>query len=151
MLVLVKTSSNDDVIPEIWETEEDKELSIGKLKYRYLQNAKQTYQGKVFKNRNTGKSIRVSADGIMEWWRKSRKREHIISIQLLDIFLENAVFIGESPDYKNRPEIENASQFEIRCKIDNKPYNVILITRKGIEDIDKFRYLSLQDEQAILE
>jgi hypothetical protein len=53
----------------------------------------------------------------MEWWRKSRKREHIISVQLLDFFLENGKFIGESPDYKNRPEIEGASLFESACKV----------------------------------
>jgi hypothetical protein len=88
----METISDKLVIPEIWETEEDKLFSIGKLKHQYLQIAKQNFQGKVFINKNTGKPIRISADGIMEWWRKSRKREHIISIQLLDIFLTNAMF-----------------------------------------------------------
>jgi hypothetical protein len=37
-------------IPEIWLTEEEKSLSIGQLKYCYLQIARQRFQGKVFTN-----------------------------------------------------------------------------------------------------
>jgi len=59
-------------IPEIWETEEDKTLSIGQLKYKYLQIARQQFQGKVFTNKETGKLIKISKDGLMEWWRKFR-------------------------------------------------------------------------------
>ena len=131
--------------PEIWETEEDKKLSIGQLKYNYLQIARQKFQGKVFVNKDTKRPIKVSKDGIMEWWRKSRRREHIISVQLLDFFLTNGIFIKESPDYLGRPKIISASQFKINCKINGKPFNVILTTRKAIYDIDKLRYFSLKD------
>ena len=134
-------------IPEIWETEEEKGLSIGQLKYRYLQIARQRFQGKVFTNKNTENPIRVSRDGIMEWWRKSRRRECIISVQLLDYFLENGIFIGDSPDYKNRPEIEGASQFESVCKINGNLYKVIITIRKGVDDIAKFRYYTLRNIQ----
>ena len=37
------------------------------------------------------REIRDTSDGIMEWWRKSRRREHIISVQLLDFFLKNGI------------------------------------------------------------
>jgi len=131
--------------PEIWETNEEKTLSIGQLKYRYRQIARQNFQGKEFNNKDTKRPIRVSADGIMEWWRKSRKREHVISIQLLDYFLENSVFIEENPDYKNRPEIESASLFESACMINGKPFRVILTIRKGVDDIAKFRYYTLRN------
>jgi hypothetical protein len=104
------------------------------LKHRYLQLAKQNFQGKVFTNKDTGKPVRVSQDGIMEWWRKSRRREHIISVQLLDFFLENGVFMGESPDYQGRKKIESAGQFESGCKVNGKPFKVVLITRKAIYD-----------------
>jgi hypothetical protein len=99
MLILVENALNEAEIPEIWETGEEKRLSIGQLKHRYLQLAKQSFQGKVFINKDTGKPVRVSQDGVMEWWRKSRRREHII---------------------------------------------VVLITRKAIYDIDKFRYYKLE-------
>ena len=131
-------------IPEIWETEEEKGLSIGQLKYCYLQIARQRFQGKIFTNKDTEKPIRVSKDGIMEWWRKSRRREHIISIQLLDFFLENGMFIREGPDYLGRKKIQSASQFESICKIDGNLYKVIITTRKAIYDIDKLRYFVLK-------
>ena len=88
ILQFVETMPEETQIPEIWETEEDKELSIGQLKYYYQQIARQRFQGRVFINKDTGRPIRVSKDGIMEWWRKSRRREHIISVQLLGSFLE---------------------------------------------------------------
>ena len=81
----------------------------------------------------------------MEWWRKSRKREHIISVQLLDFFLENGILIGESPDYKNRPEIEGASLFESACKVNGKSFKVILTIRKGVDDMAKFRYYTFKN------
>jgi hypothetical protein len=132
-------------IPEIGETEEEKHLSIGQLKYCYLQIARQRFQGKVFTNKDTKKPIKVSKDGIMEWWRKSRRREHIISVQLLDFFLENGMFIGENPDYLGRKRIESSSQFEGVCKINGKMFRVLITTRKAIYDIDKFRYYTLKD------
>ena len=144
MLSFVENLLNEAEIPAIWETGEDKRLSIGRLKHRYLQLAKQTFQGNVFTNKDTGKLIRVSQDGLMEWWRKSRKREHIISVQALDFFLENGVFIGDSPDYQGRKKIESAGQFESWCMVNGKPFKVILITRKAIYDIDKFRYYKLK-------
>jgi hypothetical protein len=131
--------------PEIGETAEEKSLSTGQLKYQCLRLAKQAFQGKVFRNKNTGKHIRVSQDGIMEWWRKSRRREHIVSIKLLDVFLKNAVCTGDAPDYKGRQEIESMSRFETGCKINGKPYHVVITTRKAVNDIDKFRYYALKD------
>ena len=136
-------------MPEISETEEEKRLSIGQLKYCYLQFAKQNFQGKVFTNKDTQNPIRVSRDGIMEWWRKSRKREHIISIQLLDYFLENGVFIRESPDYKNRPEIEGASFFESTCKVNGISFKAIITIRKGVDDMAKFRYYTLKNVKLL--
>ena len=132
-------------IPEIWETEEEKSLSIGQLKFHYLQIVKQKFQGKVYTNKHTKIPIRISKDGIMEWWRKSRKREHIISVQILDFFLENAVFIEENPDYLGRSKIVSACQFESKCKINGKAFRVVITTRKAIYDIDKFRYYTLKD------
>jgi len=76
IFIIVENRSSEADIPKICETEEEKDISIGQLKYRYLQIARQKFQGKIFINKNTQSPIRVSRDGIMEWWRKSRKREH---------------------------------------------------------------------------
>ncbi|MDR0472639.1 MAG: hypothetical protein LBH43_03055 [Treponema sp.] len=131
-------------IPEIWITEEEKSLSIGQLKYNYLQIARLKFQGKVFTNKETEKPIKVSKDGIMEWWKKSRKREHIVAVIFLDFFLENSIFMRESPDYLGRKKIISASQYQSVCKVNGKPYKVIITTRKAIYDIDKLRYFSLK-------
>ena len=144
ILVFVEKQPEKAPIPEIWETEDDKHFSIGQLKYHYRRIARQNFQGKVFINKNTKWPIRVSADGIMEWWRKSRRREHIISVQLLDYFLETGIFIGENADYLGKRKIISASQFESICKVYGQPFKVILTTRKAIYDIDKFRYFSLK-------
>jgi hypothetical protein len=136
-------------IPEIWETEEEKPLSIGQLKYKYLQFTRKKFQGKTFININTQNPIRVSRDGINEWWRKSKKREHVISVQALDFFIANGVFIEENPDYKNRPEIEGASIYESACKVNGVSYKVILTIRKGIDDIAKFRYYTLKNVKLL--
>jgi hypothetical protein len=148
-MIFVKNTMEEMQIPEIWETEEDKASTIGQLKYTYLQIAREKFQGKVYINKNTKNLIRVSRDGINEWWRKSRRREHIISVQLLDFFLENSIFIKESPDYKNRPEIEGASQFESACKVNGQLYKVIITIRKGVDDIAKFRYYTLKYLQLL--
>jgi hypothetical protein len=141
----VENKLGETQIPEIWEPEEEKSLSIGQLKYCYLQIARQRFQGKIFTNKDTGKPIKVSKDGIMEWWRKSRRREHIISVQLLDFFLENGTFVEENPDYLGRKKIISASQFAGYCKINGKPYKVLITTRRAIYDIDKFRHFALKE------
>jgi hypothetical protein len=81
----------------------------------------------------------------LEWWRKSRQREHIIAVRLLDKFLENAARKGDSPDYKGRSAIEGVSRFETRCKVNEKPYQVKLVTRKAFNSPDKFRLFTLKD------
>jgi hypothetical protein len=136
---------NSNGTPEIWETEEERSLSIGQLKYVYLQFAKRNFQGKVLVNTGTGIQIRVSQDGIMEWWRKSRKRSHIISVKLLDYFLENAVYKKTMPDKNHRKKIISASSFETECIVNGTHFQVFVTSRKAVNDIDKFRYFSLQD------
>jgi hypothetical protein len=99
--------------------------SIGQLKYNYLQIARQKFKGKVFINKDTGNPIRVSRDGIMEWWRKSRRREHIISVQLLDFFLRTEPLSEKIPNYRGQDIhnffIENASPICIPENIYNAP------------------------------
>jgi hypothetical protein len=147
MLIFVESTLGEAEIPEISETEEGKALLLGQLKHDCLKFAKKIFQGKIFVNKDTGKPIRVSQDGLMEWWRKSRKRDHVVSIKLLNFFLENAVFQGEVPDYKNRREIESVSRFETCCKVNGKPYKVVITTRKAVDDIDKLRYYTLKDTE----
>ena len=126
-------------LPEIWETEEDKKLSIDGLRRFYKEFARKTFRRSPYINKNTGWIIRVSAQGIGEI-RKFRKREHIILVRVLDSMLENSIFFDTVPDEKNTPGIENVSYFDYKCKINGKAYSVRMILRKAIGDDTRFFY-----------
>jgi len=49
------------------------------------------FQGRYYLNKDTGVAILVSSDGVRQWVTKSRSREKIIIIQILDFLLENDV------------------------------------------------------------
>jgi hypothetical protein len=53
MLRFVENQLPEGEIPEIWESDEEKKLSIGRLKYAYLQYAKQNFQGHEYLNKNS--------------------------------------------------------------------------------------------------
>jgi hypothetical protein len=127
------------VIPEVWETEEDKKLSIDGLRRFYKDFALKNFRHVHYINKNTGWKIRVSAQGRGEI-RKFRKREHIILVRILDTMLENALFVDTVPDEKNTPGIENVSYFDYRCKIDVKPYTVRITLKKALGDDVRFFY-----------
>jgi hypothetical protein len=106
----------EGAIPEIWETEEDKKLSIDGLRRFYKDFALKNFRHIPCINKNTGWKIRVSAQGIGEI-RKFRRREHIILVRTLDTMLENAVFFDTVPDEKNTPGIENVSYFDCMRRV----------------------------------
>ena len=135
----METALKDTHLPEIWETEEDKKLSIDGLRRYYKEFALKNFRHSPYINKNTGWKIRVSAQGIGEI-RKFRKREHIILVRFLDTMLENATFIDTVPDEKNTPGIENVSYFDYKCKVNGKPYTVRLILKKALGDDVRFFY-----------
>jgi hypothetical protein len=127
MIKFVRNHLQEQKFPEILETEEENLLSLADLKKKYLDYAKIHFQGHEFLNKNTGRPIKVSSDGVREWWVKSRRREHVISIQILNFFLENGILIDINPDYKGMDYIEGASRFQSKCKISDRLYRVIII------------------------
>jgi hypothetical protein len=126
-------------IPEILETEEDKKLSIDGLRRYYKEYARKNFKSCPYINKNTGWKIRVSAQGIGEI-RKFRKREHIILVRILDIMLENAILCGTVSDDKKTPGIENVSYLKYNCKVNGKPYSIIITIKKTLNDDIRFFY-----------
>ena len=126
-------------IPEIWETEEEKALTIDGLRRFYKRYALDNFRGQPYVNKDTGWKIRVSAQGIGEI-RKFRKREHVILVRILDTMLENAVLYETVPDDKNTPGIENISYFDFGCFVNDKIYSVRLTVKKAISDDVRFFY-----------
>ena len=126
-------------VMEIWETEEDKKLSVDGLRRFYKEFALKNFRRSPYINKNTGWKIRGSAQGIGEI-RKFRKREYIILVRVLDTMLEKSIFVDTVSDEKNTPGIENVSYFDYSCKVNGKPYTVRLILKKAFGDDVRFFY-----------
>ena len=97
----MKNNGEETIILEIWETEDEKKLSIVALKKKYITFARSRFINnppKIILNRDTNWHIELSNRVINEWWGKSRTRERILAIQLLDVMLEEAKYITTVED-----------------------------------------------------
>ena len=124
---------DSEIVFEIWETAEDKKLPIGILKKKYIAFARDQFISnppKSVLNKSTGWNIELSNRVINEWWSKSRTRERVLAIQLLEKMIENAKIIYTVEDNKQTPGIENVSFFESFCKINGKPFKISIIVKK---------------------
>jgi hypothetical protein len=133
MLIFVESSLNEGHIPEIRETEEEKQLTVAALKKKYLVIARNQFihnPPMIVLNKDTNWPIALSSRVISEWRIKSRTRERILSIQLLDIMIEGAKFIKTVKDTKNTDGIESVSYFENICKINGKPFRINITVKK---------------------
>ena len=132
-------------IPEIWETDDDKKLSTFDLKTKYKKYIQSHFQGRQYFNKDTELWISVSSDSVYQWVKKSRTREKIIVIQILDFMLENGKYDGNPlPDRKNRTEIEHYMNYVQPVLINGKCHNAILKIVKPVNKDHKFYYLSLE-------
>jgi len=68
----------------IAENEREITLSIKELKRECLEYAQHNFQGKKYINVDTGREIQVSRQGLGEWKMKSKTREQVLSIRILD-------------------------------------------------------------------
>jgi hypothetical protein len=122
-------------IPEIWETEEDKKLSVGNLKHKYVIFARDRFIRNppvVVLNKDKNWQIELSRRVISEWRIKSRTRERILSIQLLDTMIEEAKFLETVKDAKNTHGIDSVSYFENRCNINGNLFKINITVKKQI-------------------
>ena len=129
--------------PEIWEAEEEKTLSIGGLKQKYLVFAQRQFIKNppiVIFNKDRNWPIELSRRVISEWRIKSRTRERILSIQLLDTMIEGARFLQTVEDTKHTPGIESVSYFENQCRINGRLYKINITVKKQILFNRRFVY-----------
>ena len=130
-------------MPEIWETEEDKKLSVIALKKKYIAFARSKFiddPPKRILNKDTGWLIEISNRVINEWWGKSRTRERILAIQILDVMLVGAKLIETVTDNKNTPGIENVSYFSNSCRINGKFFMVKITVKKMLGKNRRYAY-----------
>ena len=143
ILIFVGQKQQNTPIPEIWETEEEKKLSIVALKKKYIAFARSRFicdPPKTVVNNDTGWTIEISNRVVNEWWGKSRTRERILAIQLLDVMIEDAQYIKTVVDNKNTPGIENVSYFVNSCKINGEHYEINITVKKMSDKNRRFVY-----------
>ena len=118
---------------EIWASDDDKLLSINKLREQYIRYALSHFiktPHLIVENRNTKRNIEITTQVIKEWRQKSRTRPRIMAIRLLDVMIETAILVKEEKDNKKTRGIESVSEFENRCKIDGTLYKIRIIVKK---------------------
>ena len=152
MLIFVESNLKEAQIPEIWETEEEKGLSIGDLKKKYLFLAQSKFIRNpplVVMNKDKNLPIELSRRVISEWRIKSRTRERVLSIQLLDKMMEGAHFIKTVEDTKRTAGIENVSYYENRCWINGRLFKISITVKKQKSHDRRFAYYYSATESAI--
>jgi len=120
-------------IPEIWETEEDKSLSIKELKEKYTKYARNHFiknPSRIVINQSTKWEIEITTRVVKEWWKKSRTRPRIISIQLLDKMIETADLVQTGKDRHNTRGIETVSEFENYCLIEGSLHKIRIAVKQ---------------------
>jgi hypothetical protein len=129
----------------IIETDAERKLSLNDLRKERLHYVQEHFQGKMFTNKSTGREIKVSREGIGEWKMKSKTREQVVSIKILDRLLEDSTLDHDSPDEKGRQNIENFSYFTRRCMVNETPYMAIITVKKTRPYGDKYYHHYLDD------
>ncbi|MDR0876477.1 MAG: hypothetical protein LBN21_00375 [Treponema sp.] len=130
-------------IPEIYETEVEKGLSTGILKEKCIREARYRFlriPPVIVVNQQTNWSIELSTRIINEWRSKSRTRERIIAIKLLDTMIKTAVLLKVTKDEKNTPGIGEVDHFENKCIINGKPYKINITIKKQAFVDRRFAY-----------
>ena len=137
--------NNNKFKARIIETHREKTLTVHELKKDCLINARKHFQGKKFTNKTTEREIIVSKDGLGEWRSKSKSREQVLSIKILDKLLENGIFDHDADDKLGRISIEKISYFHCPCEINNKKYSAVITIKKIKNYGDKYYHHYLED------
>ena len=106
MLTIMETALKDTHPPAIWETEEDKKLSVNKLIEKNIEYARSHFiktPHLVVENQETKWKIEITTQVIKEWRQKSRTRPRIMAIRLLDVMIKTAVLVKTGSDNKQPP------------------------------------------------
>nr|DAN07749.1 MAG TPA: crystallin beta/gamma motif-containing protein [Caudoviricetes sp.] len=132
----------------ITETADDKQLDTAALKAKYLAFAKKWFQGNSYHNADTDTDIRVSRDVIGEWKAKTKSREQILSMKVLDKLVETAVETNTTKDKYGKEYTTKIKYFEAGLTVDDKTYKAYL-TVKEIQDTDNKAYHYYLDDVAL--
>ncbi|MBO4706872.1 MAG: hypothetical protein J5647_14125 [Spirochaetaceae bacterium] len=112
------------------------EDELHQLKRELYKWAKQNLRGQKVTNVDSGNIIEISAQGIGEWYSKSKSEEQIKSITLLTEILQSARLTHTSKnthsERKNAPTFE---YYECPIEIDEKGFNAVTSIKVVIENV----------------
>ena len=98
--------------------------SLKKELYRW---AKQNLRGSAVTNADTGNTIEISAQGIDEWYSKSKSEEQIRSIVKLKEILLNAKKTHEAQnEHSNRKNAPSFEYYECPIEVQEREYNAVV-------------------------
>jgi len=132
-MLLLMADISDTRPPEIWETKEDKLLTVNKLKEKNVEYARTHFiktPHLVVENQETKWKIEITSQVIKEWRHKSRTRPRIMAIRLLDVMIKTAVLVKTRNDNKQTPYIDSVSEFENWCMIEGNLYKIRIVVKK---------------------
>jgi hypothetical protein len=134
--MFVKSKQGETQMSEIWETEDDRLLSVNKLKEKCIEYARSRFIKTprfIVENQNTEWKIEITTQVIKEWKQKSRTRPRIMAIRLLDDMIKTAVLVKTEKDNKQTRDIESVSEFENWCRIEGKLYKIRIVVKQQPE------------------
>jgi hypothetical protein len=132
----MKSRLGETLIPEILETDDDRFLSVNKLREKCIEYARSHFiktPHLIVENENTKWKIEITTRVIKEWRQKSRTRPRIMAIRLLDDMIKTAVLVKTEEDNKQTRDIERVSEFENWCRIEGKLYKIRIVVKKQPE------------------
>jgi hypothetical protein len=133
IIAFVGINPGEMAIPEIWESEDDRFLSVNKLREKCIEYARYHFiktPHLAVENQNTKWEIEITTQVIKEWRQKSRTRPRIIAIRLLDEMIKTAVLVKTEKDNQQSRGIESVSEFENWCMIEGKLYKIRIVVKK---------------------
>jgi len=142
-LKMCESIQNDKCV--IVENEHEIKLSFKELKKECFKYAQYNFQGRTYINADTGREIHISRQGLGEWKMKSKTREQVLSIKILNQLLENATFDHHAPDEKARPNVESFSYFNCQCIINGMTFKAIITTKRTMPYGDKYYHHYLEN------
>ncbi|WP_024469289.1 hypothetical protein [Treponema pedis] len=129
----------------IIETPEEQKLSDKELKVTIFNYAREHFQGKKYRNKDTNIEILVSRDGLDKWASVTKTRAQTISMKKLDIMLENAVSVREkAPDRKQRNDVTGIRYFDSKITINSIPYIAHITVRETTGNQNKYYHHYLE-------
>ena len=129
----------------VTEADHEKRLTDRELKRKCFMYAREKFQGRFFKNTDTGRDILVSRDGLDEWYNKTKSRDQALSIKILDNLLENGRVIDQSGDNYKRQYVEGFIYLSASCTVNETDYSAVITVKQTKDNPDKFYHYYLQN------